>query len=225
MRSGISPRVTESEDLVMATAKRFNESGDAGNTVELSEKLFGAEVHEQALYETVKSYLAHQRQGNAKTKERSEVSYSTAKLFRQKGTGRARAGSMKSPLRDGGGTVFGPKPRDFRTHLNRKTRRLALRSALSDRARLGEVYVVENPSLDAPKTKVAAAMLAKMGLTGRTTLVVTAAGDETFCKSLRNLEHVDVVGADQLNAYLVLRSECLVLTDQALARVEEVFGS
>jgi large subunit ribosomal protein L4 len=209
----------------MATAKRFNESGEGGSAIELDEKLFGAEIHEQALYETVKSYLAHQRQGTAKTKERGEVAFSTAKLFRQKGTGRARAGSAKSPVREGGGTVFGPKPRDFRTNLNRKTRQLALRSALSDRARLGEVYVVENPSLDAPKTKAVVAMLTKMGLSGRTVLVVTSAKDNTFYRSVRNLEHVDVMPADQLNAYRVLRSECLVLTEEALARVGEVFGS
>lgn len=209
----------------MATAKRFNESGEGGNAVELSDVLFGAEIHEQALYETVKSYLAHQRQGTAKTKERGEVSFSTAKLFRQKGTGRARAGSMKSPVREGGGTVFGPKPRNFRTNLNRKTRQLALRSALSDRARLGEVYVVENPNLDAPKTKAAAAMLSKMGLSGRTVLVVTSSKDDAFYRSLRNLEYVDVIPASQLNAYRVLRSECLVLTEDALTRVGEVFGS
>ena len=209
----------------MATAKRFNESGEGGSAIELDEKLFGAEIHEQVLYETVKSYLAHQRQGTAKTKERGEVAYSTAKLFRQKGTGRARAGSMKSPVREGGGTVFGPKPRDFRTNLNRKTRQLALRSALSDRARLGEVYVVENPNLDAPKTKAAAAMFSKMGLTGRTVLVVTSAKDDAFYRSVRNLEHVDVMPANQLNAYRVLRSECLVLTEEALAQVGEVFGS
>lgn len=209
----------------MATAKRFNESGESASTVELSETLFEAEVHEQALYETVKSYLAHQRQGTAKTKERGEVAYSTAKLFRQKGTGRARAGSLRSPIRKGGGITFGPKPRDHRTNLNRKTRQLALRSALSDRAKLGEVYVVEDPSLDAPKTKAAAAMFRKMGLVGRTVCFVTADEDKMLFKSARNLDGVDIVPAYQLNAYLVLRSDCLVLTEAALQRVEEVFGS
>jgi len=209
----------------MATAKRFNESGESASTVELSEGLFEAEVHQQALYETVKSYLAHQRQGTAKTKERGELAYANAKLFRQKGTGRARAGSLRSPLRAGGGTTFGPKPRDHRTNLNRKTRQLALRSALSDRAKLGEIYVVENPNLDAPKTKAAAAMLRNMGLVGRTVCFVTADEDKMLFKSIRNLKGVDVVPAYQLNAYKVLRSDCLVMTEGALQRVEEVFGS
>ncbi len=209
----------------MAVAKGFNESGEEAGAVELNGKLFEAEIHEQALYETVKSYLTHQRQGTAKTKERGEVAYSTAKLFRQKGTGRARAGSLKSPVRSGGGTVFGPKPREFRTSLNRKTRRLALRSALSDRARLGEVYVMESPSLDAPKTKAAAAMLAKMGLQGKTVLFVTAEEETMLYKSVRNLDRVDVIPAYQLNAYQVLRNDSLVLTEAALKRVEEVFGS
>ena len=209
----------------MATAKRFNENGEGGGNVELREDLFAAAIHEQALYETVKSYLSHQRQGTAKTKERGELSYSTAKLYRQKGTGRARAGSLRSPIREGGGTVFGPKPRSWRTRLNRKTRRLALRSALSDRAGQGEVYVVENPNLDAPKTKAAAAMLDKMGLAGRKVLVVTAEENGNLFKSVRNLRGVDVVPAYQLNAYRVLRSDCLVLTEAALERLGEVFGS
>ncbi len=209
----------------MAVAKGFNESGEAAGEVKLSDGLFAAEIHEQALYETVKSYLAHRRQGTAKTKERGEVAYSTAKLFRQKGTGRARAGSLKSPVRSGGGTVFGPKPRDFRTSLNRKTRKLALKSALSDRARLGEIYVVESPSLDAPKTRAAAAILAKMGLAGKSVLFVTTREETMLYKSVRNLDRVDVIPAYQLNAYQVLRSDSLVLTEAALKRVEEVFGS
>ena len=143
----------------MATAKRFDEKGQPQAEVALPDDLFEAEIHEQALYETVKVYLTNQRQGTAKTKERGEVSYSTAKLFRQKGTGRARAGSLKSPVRRGGGTVFGPKPRPHRTFLNRKVRRLALRSALTDRARSEAVSVVEGLELDAPKTKVAATLL------------------------------------------------------------------
>lgn len=209
----------------MATAKRFNESGESASTVELSNVLFEAEVHEQALYETVKSYLAHQRQGTAKTKERGELAYANTKLFRQKGTGRARAGSLRSPLREGGGTTFGPKPRDHRTNLNRKTRQLALRSALSDRAKLGEIYVVEDPSFDAPKTKAAAALLRNMGLIGRTVCFVTGDEDQALYRSVRNLKGVDVVPAYQLNAYKVLRSDCLVFTEVALQRVEEVFGS
>lgn len=209
----------------MATAKRFNENGEGQGEVALPDDLFGGQVHEQALYEYVKYYLGNQRQGTAKTKERSEVNYSTAKLYRQKGTGRARAGSLKSPIREGGGTIFGPRPRDHRSRINRKVKRLALRSALSDRASLGSVYVVENPTLDAPKTKHVAAMLDTMGLGGRTVCFVTTREDLVLFKSLRNIGGVDVLHAHQLNAYGVLRSENLVFTESALERVVEVFGS
>ncbi len=209
----------------MATAKRFNENGEGQSEVALPDDLFAAAVHEQALYETVNAYLANQRQGTAKTKERGEVAYSNAKLYRQKGTGRARSGSLRSPVRAGGGTIFGPKPRDHRQHLNRKVRRVALRSALSDRANGGAVHVIDDPQLDAPKTKLMAALMENMGLRGKTVLFVINEGQEVLYRSLRNLERVDVLPASQLNAYQVLRSENLVFTESSLQRVTEVFGS
>lgn len=209
----------------MAVAKHFNESGEGRSEIQLPAHLFDAEIHEQALYETVKCYLTNQRQGTAKTKERGEVAYSTVKLFRQKGTGRARAGSLKSPVRRGGGTVFGPKPRPHTTRLNRKVRRLALRSALSDRARNAAVSVIEGFQLDAPKTRVAAGVLGKMGLAEKTVLFVVTDGDRNLVKSLRNISGVDVLPAYQLNAYSVLRSDELVFTDASLKQVTEVFGS
>ena len=209
----------------MAVAKRFNENGEGKSEQKLPELLFEAPVHEQALYETVKVYLKNQRQGTAKTKERGEVAYSTAKLFRQKGTGRARAGSLKSPVRSGGGTVFGPKPRDHKTRLNRKVRRLALLSALSDRAANAAISVVENPSLDAPKTRIMAGMLKNMGLGGKKVLFVVPDDASILFKSLRNIEGVDVLPAYQLNAYRVLRSDELVFTEASLKQVTEVFGA
>jgi len=209
----------------MATAKRFNENGDAAASVDLPDELFGQPIHEQSLYEAINSYRAHQRQGTAKTKERGEVSYSTRKLFRQKGTGNARAGSAKSPVRTGGGTVFGPKPHAYNTRLNKKVRRMALRSALSDRARLEAVHVVENPNLDAPKTKAMAQLFEKMGLAGKTVLFVTNGERGVLHMSLRNLPRVDTIPANQLNAYSILRSDVLVFTDESLDRVLEVFGS
>lgn len=208
----------------MAKAKHFNENGEGRSEVELPDVLFDAPVHEQALYETVKTYLTNQRQGTAKTKERGEVAYSTAKLYRQKGTGRARAGSLKSPVRSGGGTIFGPKPRPHKTRLNRKVRRLALRSALTDRARNEAVSVIEGLALDAPKTRVAAGVLDKMGLKEKTVLFVVGDDDKILVKSLRNISGVDVLPAYQLNAYSVLRSDELVFTDASLKRVTEVFG-
>jgi len=209
----------------MAVAKRFNENGEGKSEQQLPGTLFEAPVHEQALYETVKVYLKNQRQGTAKTKERSEVSYSTAKLFRQKGTGRARAGSLKSPLRPGGGTIFGPKPRDHKTRLNRKVKRLALLSALSDRAANAAISVVEDPSLDAPKTRIMASMLANMGLGEKKVLFVVPDDSSVLFKSLRNIQGVDVLPAYQINAYRVLRSDELVFTEASLQQVTEVFGA
>jgi large subunit ribosomal protein L4 len=209
----------------MATAKRFNENGEGHSEVRLPDALFGAPVHEQALYETVKVYLANQRQGTHKTKERAEVAYSTVKLYRQKGTGRARAGSAKSPVRVGGGTVFGPRPRDYSGRLNRKVRHLALLSALTARAAGGAVYVLESPQLSVPKTKQAVHVLGNMGLSGKRVLVVTQDDDQVVYRSFRNIDGVDLVRASQLNAYCVLRSEALVFTEPALRRAQEVFAS
>lgn len=209
----------------MAVAKKFNDNGEGRAEMALPDLLFDVEISEQALYESVKAYLAHQRQGTAKTKERGEVAYSTVKLYRQKGTGRARAGSAKSPVRSGGGTIFGPKPRDHKMGVNKKVRRLALLSALTDRARSEAVSVVEGLQLDAPKTRHTAQVLGNMGLTGRKVLFVVNDQDETLYRSLRNLDGVDVIPAYQLNAYAVLRSDELVFTDASLARATEVFGS
>ena len=209
----------------MATAKRFNENGEGQATMDLPDDLFAAEVHEQSLYEVVNAYLANQRQGTAKTKERGEVKYSTAKLYRQKGTGRARAGSARSPVRSGGGTVFGPKPRNHRHRVNRKVRRAALRSALSDRANGEAVYVIDDPQLDAPKTRHMVQLLEKMGLSGQTVLFVINEGDDTLLRSLRNIRGVDVMPSSQINAYQILRSDNVVFTEASLQQVTEVFGS
>ena len=147
----------------MAVAKKFNDNGEGQAELALPDLLFDVEISNQALYESVKHYLANQRQGTAKTKERGEVAYSTAKLYRQKGTGRSRAGSARSPIRSGRGTTFGPKPRDHRMNVNKKVRRLALLSALTDRAREAAVSVVEGLQMDAPKTKHAASTTPRSG--------------------------------------------------------------
>lgn len=208
----------------MAVAKKYNDNGEGKAELALPDLLFDVEISNQALYESVKAYLANQRQGTAKTKERGEVAYSTAKLYRQKGTGRARAGSAKSPIRTGGGTIFGPKPRDHRLGVNRKVRRLALLSALTDRARGESISVVEGLQMDAPKTRHAAQVIGNMGLSDRKILFVVNDRDESLYKSLRNIKGVDVIPAYQLNAYAVLRSDELVFTDASLQRVTEVFG-
>ncbi len=209
----------------MATANLYSETGEAKGTVELPAALFEQPVHRQALYETVRCYLANQRQGTHDTKTRAEVNYSSAKLYRQKGTGRARAGSAKSPTRVGGGRAFGPHPRDYSIRLPKKVKRLALKSALSDRAAHARVHVVEDLDLEVPKTRTMASLLSAMNLGGRHTLFVLPPAGDTVFRSLRNLAGVRVLRSHELNAYAVLWADNLVFTASALAGAEEVFGS
>lgn len=209
----------------MATAKLYSGSGEKKGTVDLPASLFAQPVNRQALYEAVRCYLANRRQGTHDTKTRAEVSKSGKKLFRQKGTGRARAGAVTSPTRVGGGVAFGPHPRDYYYTLPRKIKRTALKSALSDRAGSDRVSVVEGLAMAAPKTKDAAALLRSMQLDGRHTLVVLAGGNQTLYKSFRNIQGVRVLPASELNAYTILWADNLVFTAEALKGAEEVFGS
>jgi large subunit ribosomal protein L4 len=208
----------------MATAKLFSGTGEAKGQVDLPASLFDQPVHRQSLYEAVRCYRANQRQGTHDTQTRAEVAYSSAKLYRQKGTGRARAGSAKSPIRVGGGRAFGPHPRDYGYRLPRKIKRLALKSALSDRAANERVFVVEDPALETPRTAAMAELLAKMELAGRHTLFVLPAGADRLYKSLRNLRGIEVLRHDELNAYMILWADNLVFTRTALDGAEEVFG-
>jgi large subunit ribosomal protein L4 len=209
----------------MATANLYSETGEAKGTVELPSVLFEQPVHKQALYEAVRNYLANRRQGTHDTKSRSEVKYSSAKLYRQKGTGRARAGSAKSPTRIGGGTAFGPHPRDYSYPLPKKVKRLALRSALSDRASHERVFVVEDVTLEEPKTATMVKLLKTMELKGRHTLFVLPPEGNVVFMSLRNIKGVRVLRSHELNAYSVLWADNLVFTQSALNGAEEVFGS
>ena len=209
----------------MATAKLYSDAGKAKGTVDLPASLFAQPVHRQALYEAVRNYLANQRQGTHDTKTRAEVKASTAKLYRQKGTGRARAGSVASPVRVGGGVAFGPHPRDYSYTLPRKVKRKALVSALSDRAESERVNVIEDFAMDAPKTQALAKILKAMNLEGRhTLLVLDREGDNVFL-SARNLKGVRVLRSNELNAYTILWADSLVFTQKALSGAEEVFGS
>jgi len=209
----------------MATAKLYNKSGETVGTVELSDALFAQPVHKQALYESVRCYLANQRQGTHDTQTRAEVAYSGSKLYRQKGTGRARAGSARSPLRVGGGTVFGPHPRDYSYRIPKKVKRKALHSALSDRATNERIFVMEDFPMEAPRTTEMAKMLAGMELGGRHTLFVLPMDSDTLYKSLRNIKGVRVMRHTDLNAYTVLWADNLVFTKSSLSGAEEVFGS
>ncbi len=204
----------------MATAKLYNGVGEENGTVELPAAIFEQPVHKQALYEAVRNYRANQRQGTHDTQTRAEVKYSTAKLFRQKGTGRARAGSAGSPTRKGGGVAFGPHPRDYSYMLPRKIKRLALKSALSDRANHDRVSVVEDFNMDAPKTKTFAAILGGMDLEGRHTLLVVAPENDNQYRSARNLNGVRVLRSNALNAYTILWADNIVFTQKALTGTE-----
>jgi large subunit ribosomal protein L4 len=208
----------------MATAKLYSSAGEQKGTVELTAALFEQPVHRQALYEAVRNYLANQRRGTHDTKTRAEVVGSKQKMFRQKGTGRARMGSITSPSRVGGGRAHGPHPRDYSYTLPRKVKRLALKSALSDRAAAERVNVIEDFDLDAPKTKVMAELLGKMALEGRHTLIVLPNGADVIYKSARNLDGVRVLRSHELNAYTILWADNLVFTQSALSNTEEVFA-
>ncbi len=208
----------------MATARLFDGDGRQKGTVDLPDSLFAQPVHKQSLYEVIRNYLANQRQGTHDTKTRAEVDFSKKKLYKQKGTGRARAGDAGSPTRVGGGVAFGPHPRDYGYKVQRKVKRKALTSALSDRAIAERVTVVEDIHLEAPKTAKMASLLGAMDLQGRHTLFVVEPDGNTLWKSTRNLQGVRVLRSNELNAYTILWADNLVFTQKALAGAEEVFG-
>ena len=208
----------------MANATMYSQSGEQQGNVDLPNDLFAVDVCGHAMYESVKSYLANQRQGTHKTKNRHERAGQKTKMYRQKGTGRARAGSATAGNRVGGGRIFGPRPRDYRMEIPRKIRRLALKSALTDRAGAADVFVVEDFAMDKPSTKQMAGILGGMGLSGRRTLFVGGQNDTNLVKSARNIPGLEVIPANELNAYQVLRSDVLVVMKSALNQMEEVFA-
>ena len=209
----------------MAKATLYSGSGESKGTVDLPAELFEQPIHKQALYEAVRNYMANQRQGTHDTKTRAQVKCSTAKLFRQKGTGRARAGAGSSPTRVGGGVAFGPHPRDYSYTLPQKIKRLALKSALSDRAVHERVNIVEDFDMDVPKTQAMAKLFDAMPLEGRHTLLILPPGGNVVYKSARNLKGVRVLRSSELNAYTILWADNLIFTEKALSGAVEVFGS
>ena len=209
----------------MATATAYYGKGVSQGTVELPAELFDQQVHEHLLYQAVKTYLAGQRQGTAKVKDRKEVSGGGKKPWKQKGTGRARSGSNTSPLWPGGGRAFGPTPRDYSIGLPKKQRRLALAAALSLAAREGRVRVVEDPALDAPKTKEIVGFLRKVGIGEEKTLLLTGKDDPALFKACRNLARVRTTPARQVTAYYLLESEQVVITQSGLDQLKEVLAS
>jgi large subunit ribosomal protein L4 len=196
----------------------------AGRQIELPDSIFGIEPHEHSVYLAVKQYLANQRQGTHKSKERGEVAGSTRKIKRQKGTGTARAGDIKNPLFRSGGRVFGPRPRTYDMRLNRKVKRLARKSALSAKASSGNIVVVEDFSFEAPKTSSYRNILEKLGLSGQKTVHVTADFEREVILSGRNLPNVVVTRAQDLHTYQVMNSRTLVISESAIEKIVESFA-
>ena len=193
---------------------------ETGRKVELSDGVFAIEPNEHAIYLDVKQYLAHQRQGTHKAKERAEIAGSTRKIKKQKGTGTARAGSIKSPVFRGGGRIFGPRPKDYTQKLNKNMKRLARKSALSLKSKEKSLVVVEDFSFDAPKTKDFVNFLSSLGIENKKSLIVLGDSNNNVYLSSRNLERSEVVTSSELNTYKIVNATSLVLTESALEGIE-----
>ena len=197
---------------------------DTGRKVQLSDDIYGIEPNEHVMYLAVRQYLADQRQGTHKSKERSEISGSTRKLFRQKGTGGARRGDINSPLLRGGARVFGPKPRDYRFKLNKKVKVLARKSALSSKVTDGAIRVVEDFSFDAIKTKQMMQVLDTFKVNGNRNLFVFAEVNKNVVLSAKNIQRTEVALARNLNTYDILKAKNIFFTESALKPVDEILG-
>nr|WP_321410900.1 50S ribosomal protein L4 [uncultured Allomuricauda sp.] len=193
---------------------------ETGRKVELSDDVFGIEPNEHAIYLDVKQYLAHQRQGTHKAKERAEIAGSTRKIKKQKGTGTARAGSIKSPVFRGGGRIFGPRPKDYTQKLNKNMKRLARKSALSMKSKEQSLVVVEDFNFEAPKTKDFVNFLSSLGIEKKKSLIVLGDTNNNVYLSSRNLERSEVVTGSGLNTYKIVNATSLVLTESALEGIE-----
>lgn len=197
---------------------------DTGRKVTLNEAIFGIEPNDHAIYLDVKQFMANQRQGTAKTKERSEITGSTRKLGKQKGGGGARRGDIKSPLLVGGARVFGPQPRDYGFKLNKKVKQLARRSALTYKAKEGSIVVVEDFNFDAPKTKDFIELAQNLKVADKKILLVLPEIDKNLFLSVRNVKSAKVMSAPQLNTYNVLDAGVLVVAEKALDQINEVLN-
>ena len=196
---------------------------ETGKKVKLSDQIFGIEPNDHAIYLDVKQFLANQRQGTHKSKERAEIARTTKKLKRQKGTGGARARSMKSPLFVGGGRVFGPRPRDYSFKLNKKLKHLACLSALSYKAKANGISIVENFTIDTPKTKGYTEIMKNLNLSDKKTLVVLAQHDNNIYLSSRNLQRNKVTTATELNTYDVMNAQTIVFVEGSVPVLENRF--
>ena len=207
----------------MEIAIKNTKGKDTSKKVKLNPAIFGVEPNDHAIYLDVKRYMAYIRQGTAKTKERAEIAGSTRKIKRQKGTGTARAGSIKSPLFRGGGTVFGPKPRTYNQKVNKKVKQLAKASALSYKAKDGNVIVVEDFDMKEIKTKNYKEILDNLGLSGKKTLLVLGEENKNISLSSRNLQGAEVLTASKLGTYEVMSANNVVFVESGMKKLEELF--
>jgi len=197
---------------------------ETGRKVTLSEAIFGVEPNDHVVYLDVKQYLANQRQGNAKSKERSEISGSTRKLGRQKGGGGARHGDINSPLLRGGARVFGPSPRDYGFKLNKKVKALARKSALTYKAKENAIVVVEDFNMDAPKTKEFVAIAKNLKIDGKKALFLMSDTNNNVYLSARNLQGSEVIEASKLNTYKVMNADVVVITEKSLETIDGILN-
>jgi len=195
---------------------------DTGRKVNLTDTVFGVEPNDHAIYLDVKQYLANQRQGTHKSKEKAEITGSTKKLKKQKGTGTARAGSIKSPVFRGGGRVFGPQPRNYRFKLNRKLKQLARKSALSYKALDNAITILEDFNFEGPKTKDYTAFLGALNLSDKKTLLVLGEEHKNVYLSSRNLKHAKVTTAERLTTYDVLHADTLLLQEGSIEKLSNL---
>ncbi len=197
---------------------------DTGRKVQLNDAVFGIEPNEHAIYLDVKHYLANQRQGTHKSKQRSEIAGSTRKLGRQKGGGGARPGDIKSPVRVGGGRIFGPVPRDYDFKLNKKVKQLARKSALSLRAKNEQIIVLEGLDFEAPKTKAFVELQNNLKISDKKSLFVLPSENKVVYLSARNLQDAKVVTVSELNTYAIMNSKVVVVSEETIAAIEKTFN-
>ena len=209
----------------MKTVTVYKRDGSEAGTIELPQDIFGIEPSAAAIYQVVKAHLANRRQGTASSKTRSEVKLSKQKMFRQKGTGRARAGSANSPVWVGGGVAFGPKPRSYNQKINRKLKKLAMKSAYSIKAQEDKIKIVEDFSLEEIKTRNVADMLKALGITEGKTMFVLSNNDEILLKSSKNIQGLNLAVAENTNTYEVMNSDVLIFAKTAVEKVKEYFAN
>jgi large subunit ribosomal protein L4 len=203
----------------------YNKSGKAtSKKISLSKEIYAIEPNDHAIYMDVKLYLANQRQGTHKAKERAEITGSTRKIKKQKGTGTARAGSIKNPLFKGGGRVFGPRPRNYSFSLNKKLRKLARKSALTYKANDKEITILEDLKFDQPKTKDFLSLMENLKMTDGKTLFVISDNDKNVYLSARNIQAARIMPANQLTTYDILKAKRLVIAEGAIEKIENLFN-